>query len=146
LEIITEKRNDHIYAYVHGHFSLTQAQIVLTKSLDTLIEKSFSKLLIDISSMDGNISTIQRFLFAEFCAINVYKYREKGLNNLKIAIFGQEPMIDSAKFGETVAINRGANVKVTTDINVALQFLGNTLINTPNFTNLLIKDKILFTE
>jgi hypothetical protein len=129
--MITEIKNDYIYAHVNGHFSLTQAQNLLTKSLEVLIENNFSKLLIDVSSMTGHLSIIERFLFGEYCAINAYKLRERGLKYLKIAIYGLEPIIDSERFGETVARNRGLDVRETTDVYDALQFLGNTFNSMP---------------
>jgi hypothetical protein len=41
-----------------------------------------------------------------------------------VAYVGDEPLIDPARFGETVAVNRGALIKVTTDLNEAFAWLG----------------------
>ena len=40
-----------------------------------------------------------------------------------IAVVGDEPMIDSRRFGETVAVNRGAFGKVFTDFSEAKAWL-----------------------
>jgi hypothetical protein len=128
MQVMTEKRKDYIHAQVTGRYSFSAVQNLLVKSLDILIEKGFSKLLIDLSSINHNITTIERFLFGEFCAMQADRYRDKGLKYLKIAIFGIEPAVDSKRLGETVARNRGVDLKVTTDMSVALEFLGNSYI------------------
>jgi hypothetical protein len=42
---------------------------------------------------------------------------------VRLAVLGNEPIIDPNRFGEIVATNRGANVKVFTDDPMALEWL-----------------------
>jgi hypothetical protein len=43
---------------------------------------------------------------------------------LQVAVYGRQPLIDPSRFGETVALNRGAKVKVSERLDEALAWLG----------------------
>jgi hypothetical protein len=43
---------------------------------------------------------------------------------VQVALVGKHPVIDRDRFGETVARNRGAAVKVTYDLESAYRWLG----------------------
>ena len=44
--------------------------------------------------------------------------------HLQIAVYGHQPFVDPGRFGETVALNRGANVKVSERLDEARAWLG----------------------
>jgi SOS response regulatory protein OraA/RecX len=43
---------------------------------------------------------------------------------VQVAVYGRRPLIDPERFAETVAVNRGAKVKVSEQLDEALAWLG----------------------
>ncbi len=116
--------NSYLSVTVSGHFSLSEAKIMYTDALEYLLENHLSKLFFDVFKVKGEITTMDRYYFGEFAAFESLKYMGKGLKKIAVSICGEEPIIDPQRFGEIVARNRGLNLKVTTDKNESLQFLG----------------------
>ena len=116
--------NSYLSVTVSGHFSLSEAKIMYTAALEYLLENHLSKLFFDVVKVKGEITTKDRYDFGEFAAFESLKYMGKGLIGITVSMHGEEPIIDPRRFGEIVARNRGLNIKVTTDKNESLQFLG----------------------
>ena len=95
-----------------------------TDALESLLDNKFSKLFFNAYKVEGKVSTIDRYYFGEFAAFESLEYMRKGLLKIAVSVYGREPIIDPERFGEIVARNRGLNLKVTTNKNEALQFLG----------------------
>ena len=117
-------KNNFLSVTVSGHFSLSEAKIMYTAALEYLLENNLSKLFFDAFRVKGVVTTMDRYYFGEFAAFESLKYIGKGLKKITVSICGEEPIIDPRRFGEIVARNRGLNLKVTTDKNESLQFLG----------------------
>jgi hypothetical protein len=109
---------------VEGWFSLQNAIEILTTAIDHALLHEKKSLLIDVNKLTGSISLTDRFRFSE--TITGY-YIQHALGKIgKIAVVGQEPIVDPNRFGETVARNRGLNVFVFTDTEQAIQWLSGT--------------------
>jgi len=117
-------KDNYLSVTVSGHFSLSEVKRMYTDALEALLENDLSKLFLDAYKVKGEITTIQRYYFGEFTAYESLKYLEKGLKRITVSVCGNEPIIDPRRFGEIVARNRGLNLKVTTDKNESLKFLG----------------------
>jgi hypothetical protein len=52
-------------------------------------------------------------------------------SGFKMALLAKPEQIRADRFGETVMVNRGARVRVTTDLNEALQWFGMTPVDKP---------------
>jgi hypothetical protein len=117
-------KNNFLSVTVSGHFSLSEAKIMYADALECLLKKNVSKLFFDAFRVKGVVTTMDRYYFGEFAAFESLKYIGKGLKKISVSICGEEPIIDPRRFGEIVARNRGLNLKVTTDKNESLQFLG----------------------
>ena len=117
-------KDSYLSITVSGHFSLSDVKIMYTDALESLLDNNFSKLFFNAYKVKGKVTTIDRYYFGEFAALESLKYMGKGLNRIAVSIYGIEPIIDPERFGEIVARNRGLNLKVTTDKIEALQFLG----------------------
>ena len=100
-----------------GNYSLLKANNLFKLAIDNGLSHNKSKILIDINHITGSIPLFDRFQYAEFLS----KYRTKhALGKVKrIAVVGKEPIVDKERFGETVATNRGVNVRVFTDMSEA---------------------------
>jgi len=117
-------KDNYLSVTVSGHFSLSDVKIMYTDALESLLDNKFSKLFFNAFKVKGKVTTIDRYYFGEFAALESLKYMGKGLKRIAVSVYGIEPIIDPERFGEIVARNRGLNLKVTTNKNEALQFLG----------------------
>lgn len=117
-------KDSYLSVTVSGHFSLSDVKIMYADALESLLDKKFSKLFFNAYKVKGKVTTLDRYYFGEFAALESLKYMGKGLKRIAVSVYGIEPIIDPERFGEIVARNRGLNLKVTTDKNEALQFLG----------------------
>jgi hypothetical protein len=104
-----------------GTYSLERAIHLCKLSIDTCLLYNKKKILVDITQVTGNVPFFDRFQYAE--ALAQYKSIHALTGVSKIALFGNEPLIDKNRFGETVAVNRGVNIKVFTELNDALAWL-----------------------
>jgi len=67
---------------------------------------------------------MERFYYGEFVSQETHKLIDRGLNFLPIfAYILVPPILDTNKFGENVALNRGMNVKTFDNIDDGLHWL-----------------------
>ena len=118
---------------VTGEFALEEAQRTFLEILDAVARHSTEKILLDGRELQGEPTTIQRFLFGAFTAQAVMRYRRahRASRALQFAYVLQEPVLDPQRFGETVAVNRGMWVKVFDNPEDALGWLRDAPANTP---------------
>lgn len=120
-EITTDVESDYVLLSARGKYSLLKANNLFKLAIDSCLLHDKCKILIDVTNITGSIPFFDRFQFSEYLAN--YKI-ERALTKLhKIAVVGLEPIIDKDKFGETVAVNRGTNGRVFTDMSKALTWL-----------------------
>ena len=114
-----------LHVMVTGEFSLEEAQRAFLEILEAVTRHNTAKILLDGRELKGEPSTIQRFLFGEFTAHAVVRYRKEhsASRALQFAFVLQEPVLDPQRFGETVAVNRGMWVKVFDNPEDALAWL-----------------------
>jgi len=106
---------------VKGNYSLVKANNLFKLAIDSAVSQQKSRILIDVTNISGDIPFIDRFQFSEF--LSIYRTEHASGKVSKIAMVGQEPIIDKRRFGETVAVNRGTNTKVFTDMSEASAWL-----------------------
>jgi hypothetical protein len=109
-----------------GEFSLEEAEETFLEILDAVARHRTEKILLDGRKLEGEPSTIERFLYGEFAAQTVARYmRERGVPRAsQFAYVLQEPVLDPQRFGETVAANRGLRAKDFDNLDDALGWLG----------------------
>jgi len=117
-------KDNYLSVTVSGNFSLDEAKKMYVEILEILLDKKLLKLFFNVYKVKGKVTTMDRYHFGEFAALESIKYMGKGLVRIAVGFYGIEPIIDPERFGELVARNRGLDLKVTTDKNEALQFLG----------------------
>jgi hypothetical protein len=122
-DIKSTVRGDIVSIVANGEYSLLKAHHLFESSIDYALLHNRGKILIDVNNVTGNIPLMDRFYFSE----NLANYRkEHGLSNVhKIAVVGKEPIVHEEKFGELVAMNRGVNSRVFTDMKQASDWLSN---------------------
>jgi len=108
---------DFLLILASGKYSLTKANNLFKLAIDNGVSHSKHKILIDVTNITGAIPFLERFEFSEFLA--TYRINNALGKVNRIAVVGQEPIIHKEKFGETVAVNRGTNARVFTDMSKA---------------------------
>ncbi|MBT8342602.1 MAG: hypothetical protein HKP58_15245 [Desulfatitalea sp.] len=91
-------------------------QDVFTRAADAARNAGVSKILYDARNATGHLSTLERFDYASRIA--------EQFRGLKVAFVVNKPLRDPNLFGETVAVNRGGNIRVLSTIAEAYDWLG----------------------
>jgi hypothetical protein len=99
-----------------GAFRLQAAKRAVDGKIRACAEHDRSLVLFDCTGMTGNLSVWDRFQTI------VYGQKVKGRVN-KLALVGRPGMLLPDRFAETVAVNRGINLKVFTDREKAVEWL-----------------------
>ena len=114
-------KQKYIHVIVSGTFSLVGYKSIFDTTLSECIKNNKSIIFFDLRTAEGDISLFERYDLAVYFA---KVSREHPITfKVKVALVGFPPIIDPNRFGETVARNRGVNVMVTTDIDVAYRWL-----------------------
>jgi CheY-like chemotaxis protein len=123
LEIRAESGFLHVDAT--GKFSLEEAERTFLEILEAVAQHKVKKVLFDGRRITGNPKTMERFFYGKFAADAVRKFEDRGVSYwTQFAYVLEEPVLDPLRFGETVAVNRGMNVKTFDNLEDALQWLG----------------------
>ncbi len=87
-----------------------------TMMTDAARNADVGKILCDARSATGDLCIQERFDYASLIA---YHFR-----GLKIAFVAKRPLLDPGLFGETVAVNRGGDIRVVETLEEACEWLG----------------------
>ena len=114
-----------LHVTVTSTFSLQAAETNLLEILEAVASERCFKVLVDGRQIEGDPTTIQRFLYGSFAAEAVASHIRYGkvAQIPQFAYVLQEPVLDPERFGETVALNRGLWVKVFENIDDARAWL-----------------------
>ena len=108
-----------------GEFSMNEAERTFLDILAAVAQHETGKILVDGRQLEGEPTTIERFLYGDFAASAVARFTKSGLVRApQFAYVLHKPVLDPGRFGETVAVNRGMWVKVFDDLDDALGWLG----------------------
>ncbi len=113
LKLKSPLEEDCVVLFANGGYSLIKANHLFKLAIDKGLSQQKSKILIDVNSITGTIPFMDRFRFSEYLANYKIAHALGKIN--RIAVVGQEPIVHKERFGETVAVNRGINVRVFTD-------------------------------
>ena len=125
LTLDLDSRKHYLRATVSGAYSLRKAQDVLDDAVKAALAIGQTRLLIDASGVTGAPTQDERYMLGLFMAAEQRILASKTPPiEVQVAVYGRQPLIDPERFGETVAVNRGANVKVSERMDEALAWLG----------------------
>ena len=114
MNVETTSDSNLLLVVTTGEFSLAEAERTFQQILDAIVEHQSEKVLFDGRTVAGDPTFIERFYYGEFAAesvINIIKFLKHG-KNPRFAYVLDPEVIDSNRLGETVARNRGMNVRV----------------------------------
>ena len=117
-----------------GEFSLEEAKRGFLEMLEAVVQYQAEKVLFDGRNLKGEPAHIERFYYGYFAAtetINLMaKYRMGRAPQFAYVI--HEPLRDQGRYGETVAVNRGMNVKTFETLEEASEWLRLPLPHKPD--------------
>ena len=120
-EIHLESRLLKIVA--RGEFSLEEAKRAFLEILEAVARYQAEKVLVDGRNVKGNPGDFERFCYGEFAANETIRLVRKHGIVARFVYVLNEPLRDPRRFGETVALNRGMNIKVVETPEDAFQWL-----------------------
>lgn len=113
-----------LYIRIGGDFSLSEANDCITNMFKAIATHNIFNALVDCRGLQGELTTFERFEHAEFAAEALKGILKTGkAHRVRLAYVGKPPLFDTEKFGETVAVNRGLNVKSFENVEEALSWL-----------------------
>ena len=117
LEIKEEPR--YLHANIKGKRTTENIKEVTKEILESCIKNQYSKILIDTREFSERISnTMKIFDLASQELPDIIQKKIK-----KVAIVDLDGFEEDKRFFETVALNRGHNVKIFADLNKAQEWL-----------------------
>ena len=115
-----EVRDGYLYAKATGEFNFLIARDLLSEWMEKVRLHSLDRTLCDVTLVTGldhqKMSILTRFKISELVARVLPQ-------DFRMAILVTPQQFPDALFGEDVMINRGANVKLTSDLDGALKWL-----------------------
>ena len=115
-----EARDGYLYVKVTGEFSLLRARDLVSEWMETTRTHSLHRTLCDVTLLTGidneTMSILTRFTIGDLVARVLPK-------EFRMAILVTPQQFPDNLFSEDLMINKGANVKLTCDLDGALQWL-----------------------
>jgi hypothetical protein len=109
-----------------GEFSLEEAKRAFLEMLEAVAQYRAEKVLVDGRNVKGKPEDFERFLYGEFAAKETHRLAKEHGIVPRFAYVLHEPLRDPRRFGETVAVNRGMNIKVLENPEAAFEWLEHT--------------------
>ena len=120
IEIQAEKKARYLHIRCRGEYRPAALLDVYKEAFRMAEREGMPGVLIDIRDLGGDPPTLmERFEQSN----QVAEMQVNSGKRIGIVIVGREPMIDPERFGETVALNRGATGGVFTDLNAAVAWI-----------------------
>ena len=94
-----------------GEFSLEDAKQAFLELLEAVARHKAQRILFDARNVKGKPRDMERFYYGEFAAGETFRIVVEHNIVPRFAYVIHEPLRDPTKLGETVAVNRGMNVK-----------------------------------
>lgn len=123
MRLTTSVEGGIVRAAAAGTFALDDAKEQFVRLLGAVAEHKAAAVLFDGRELMGEPQVIERFFYGEFVAAAYARHRViQGLST-RFAYVLKEPVLDPHRFGESVAVSQGMEVKAFDDVAVALAWL-----------------------
>jgi len=118
LSITYEPTKDYLLVKVSGEYDYLSAIFLFHKLLNEAGKRNYKSIICDITNMKGfdfnSKETISRYSIARYLGNALRK-------DIRLALLETPKQMDL--FGEAIMTNKGANVKITSSMTVALKWI-----------------------
>ena len=111
-------RDGYIEVVLKGPYTTAEFPWVYDQVLRAVEGRREPRVLLNLLAVEGMPSLLDRFLFGQTASLTLPR-------TLKLAAVAAEPLLDPQRFGERVAQNRGAWVRVFGSMAEAVEWLRN---------------------
>lgn len=119
-----EPRVGYLYVTLTGELELGAAEAKFSEMLAAAASLRQAKILIDCSRVTGNWAPDHRYAFGSHLAAEVRRRSGQFPAFPRIAIHAVAPLMDPNRYTQTVANNRGAQVRASDSVQELLSWLG----------------------
>jgi hypothetical protein len=119
-----EPREGFLYCEASGEYSFEDACWMIQEVLAESVQHGATKVLVDSLQLRGSPTAVERYAIAEFLAREMIDHITEVKRFPRLALLGKEPLVDSNRFGELVATNRGVRMKTVEQMEDAVKWLG----------------------
>lgn len=106
-----------------GEFSLEDAKQAFLELHGSVVQYKAEKILLDGRDVKGKPQDMERFHYSVFAARETHRIVVEHNLVSRFAYVVREPLRDRERLGETVAVNRGMDVKVFETLEDAIEWL-----------------------
>ena len=110
-----QNKGDYLFVEVSEPYSLKLSISTIHEVADHCRKENLNKVLIDIRKMEGSPSVFDRYQLA-IESVKVWGSR------IKVAVIARPGIVN--RMAENTAVNRGAKLMVTFDVEAAMNWLG----------------------
>ncbi len=114
-----KKESDFLHINVTGVQSRETVTAIAWDVLEACEENEVSKVLVDVREMTGRLVGLDAY---EVSALEFPKLQEKGILK-RAAVIDLEENSENSRFFETVAVNRGINIRIFSSADEAVDWL-----------------------
>ncbi len=119
-----EPRVGYLYVAASGALELGEAEAKFTEVIAAAARLKQAKILIDCSRLTGSWTPADRYAFGSYLASEVERRASQFPALPRIAIYAVAPLLDPNRYTQTVATNRGAQVRASDSLQELLSWLG----------------------
>jgi hypothetical protein len=119
-----EPRVGYLYVTLAGALELGEAEAKFSEMLVAAARLKQSKILIDCTRVTGTWTPDDRYAFGSHLAAEVERRASQFPAFPRIAIYAVAPLMDPNRYTQTVANNRGAQVRASDSLQELLSWLG----------------------
>ena len=124
LRFDVEPRVGYLYVSMHGELDVDSAQNALRNLLGIAARERQARILIDCTRLKGQWAPDERYAFGSFLAAEVQRLIGQFPEAPRIAIHAVAPLMDPNRYTQTVATNRGAQVRSSDSLLELVSWLG----------------------
>jgi hypothetical protein len=124
MNLTVDNSPSFLNAVLSGEFTLEEAERTFAQILEAVERYEATRVLVDGRGITGHPTTMERFYYGEFVAqaVNAFCQRQNRPTP-KFSYVLIKPVVDDDRFGNTVAANRGMDVKTFEDVDAAVEWL-----------------------
>lgn len=124
LTVSITPKSAHLFVSVDGVFNLKMSTENMDRILDACNKHNISRVIVDFRSVKGSPSIMDSYDYIVSTAKKQIENICNGGPSIRFAYVAKDSLLFHNTFSESVAANRGLDLKVTTQLDEAAKWLG----------------------